>query len=82
MPLMAHASAQRNGIDCHFLFIVQIHLLPSKSDSNLTRGVVVFGVEDRWFKSHSSHHLGTLVKSFTHSCLYDVMLDPAWLPCG
>ena len=25
--------------------------------------------EGRMFKSHSSHHAGTLGKSFTHSCL-------------
>src|SRR6218665_230704 len=36
-----------------------------------------FGVEGRWFESHSSRRLG---KSFTCSCLYDVMWCPAWLP--
>jgi len=32
--------------------------------------------ETTWFESHSSHHVETLSKSFTTSCLYDVM----WLP--
>jgi len=32
-----------------------------------------FGDEGRWFKPTSSHE-GTLGKSFTQSCLYDVML--------
>jgi len=41
-----------------------------------------FGAEGRWFKSHSSRHVGTLGKFFTRSCLYDVMWRPTWLPCG
>ena len=32
-----------------------------------------FGAEDRWFESHSSHHVGTLGKFFTRSFLYDMM---------
>jgi len=43
---------------------------------------VVFGADGRWFESHFSRHAGTLGKSFTSSCLYDVMWRPAWLPCG
>ena len=43
-------------------------------------GVVfgAFGVEDRWFDSSSSCHAGTgtLGKSFTRNCLYDVMWRP------
>ena len=34
--------------------------------------VVVLGAEGRWFKSHSSGHIGTLGKTFTRSCLYDI----------
>ena len=34
--------------------------------------MVVFGAEGRWFESHSSRHVGTLGKSFTRGCLYDV----------
>jgi len=48
------------------------------------RGMVVFGafgVEGRWFDSTSSRDGGTLGKSFTRSCLYDVMWLPVWLPC-
>ena len=30
----------------------------------------------------TSRHVGTLGKSFTHSCLYDMMWHPAWLPWG
>ena|SRR6218665_145321 len=47
--------------------------------------LVVFGAlgaEGRWFEFHSSRHVGTLGKSFTRSCLYDVMWRPAWLPCS
>ena len=47
--------------------------------------VVVFGAfgeEGCWFESHSSRHIGTLGKSFTRSCLYDVMWRPAWLSCN
>ena len=31
------------------------------------------------FESYSSHHVGTLGKSFTQSCLYNEMWCPAWL---
>ena len=34
---------------------------------------MIFGAlrpEGRWFESHSSCHVGTLGKSFTHSCLW------------
>ena len=41
-----------------------------------------FGADGRWYESHSSRHVGTLDKSFTHSCLYNVMWRPASLPCG
>jgi len=41
-----------------------------------------FGADGRWFESHSSRHVWTLGKSFTHGCLFDVMWCPAWLPCG
>ena len=41
-----------------------------------------FGAEGRWFESHSSRHVGTLGKSITRSCQYDVMWRPACLPCG
>jgi len=36
----------------------------------------------RRFEPHSSHHVGTLGKSFTRSCLYKVMWCSAWLPCS
>ena len=45
-------------------------------------GFGAFGVEGRWFESHSSPHVGTLGKSFTRRCLYDVMWCNVWLPCG
>ena|SRR6218665_2385995 len=32
-----------------------------------------FGVEGLWFESQSSRHVGTLSKSFTRSCLYDLI---------
>ena len=35
--------------------------------------VGAFGAEGRWFDSTSSRHVGTLGKSFTPNCLYDVM---------
>ena len=38
----------------------------------------VFGAEGRWLEFHSSRHAGTFCKSFTRSCLYDVMWRPAW----
>ena len=38
--------------------------------------VVVVGAEGRWFDYTSSHHAGTLAKSFTRNCLYDVMWRP------
>src|SRR6218665_253388 len=33
--------------------------------------------QGRRFEPHSSHHIGTLGKSFSHSCLYNVMRRPA-----
>jgi len=45
---------------------------------SMRRGLVmVFGVKGCWFESHSSCHVGILGKSFTRSCLYDVMWHPA-----
>ena len=38
--------------------------------------------QGRRFEPHSSHHVGTLDKSFTRSCWYEMMWRPAWLPCG
>src|SRR6218665_1932629 len=35
-----------------------------------------FDAEGRWFDSTSSCHVGTLGKSFTRNCLYDVMRLP------
>ena len=39
-------------------------------------GVGAFGGEGCWFEFHSSRHVGTSGKSFTRSCLYDVMCCP------
>jgi len=39
-------------------------------------------LQGRRFESHSNRHVGTLDKSFTRSCLYNVMWRPVWLPCG
>ena len=36
-------------------------------------------LQDHRFEPHSSCHIGTLGKSFTHNCLYDVMGCPL---CG
>ena len=47
--------------------------------------MVVFGVsgaEGRWFESNSSCHIGTLGKSFTRSCLYNMMWHPVWCLAG
>ena len=41
-----------------------------------------FGAEGRWFEFHPSRHVGTMGKSSTRSCLYEVRWRPAWLPCG
>ena len=38
--------------------------------------VGAFCAESHWFDSTSSRHVGTLGKSFTHYCLYDVMWCP------
>jgi len=43
--------------------------------------VGAFGALGRWFDSISSHHLGTLGKSFTRNCVY-VGCGALWLPCG
>src|SRR6218665_3230538 len=36
----------------------------------------------RRVEPHSSHHVGTLGKSFIRSCLYNGMWRPALLPCS
>ena len=47
--------------------------------------VVQFGglrPEGRTFESHSSHHVGTIGKSFTRSCLWRLgVLTPTRYPC-
>ena len=64
---------------------------PSSWNQLPLRGAVAF----RWCKCSvpsvrkvassnpcTSRHVGTFGKSFTCSCLYDVMRRPAWLPCS
>ena len=58
----------------------QLALMLQLNQSNLSnrRGGLVVSSK---FEPHSSRHVGTLGMSFTHSCLYNVMWRPAWLPC-
>jgi len=63
----------------HQLFAMAWHISASRRITNY-KGVVgwkvvvgAFGAEGRWFDSTSSRHVGTLGKSFTRNCLYDVM---------
>ena len=54
------------GQQCHQIMKLADHLGHGGS-------VVGFGalrLEGRTFDSHSSHHVGTLGKSFTYSCLW------------
>ena len=39
-------------------------------------------LQGRWFEPYSSRHVGILGKSFTRSCLYNVMWHPVRLPCS
>src|SRR6218665_2686332 len=38
--------------------------------------------QGRRFEHHSSRLVGTLGKSFTRNCPYNVMWRPSWLSCG
>src|SRR6218665_182949 len=61
-----------------FLLIKFFNPFETNSHSGSVVVFGAFGAEGCWFESHSSRHVGTLGKSCTHSCLYDMM----WPLCG
>src|SRR6218665_3343388 len=65
-------------LNCHCYALLREQQITKDSNGN-PRGMVAQCLRCGWcwFESHSSHHVGTLGKSFTHSCLYDVMWPPA-----
>src|SRR6218665_1615418 len=70
-----HYNGRSDQISLHRYYVTQ-----RRGGSVVVFGA--FGVEGRWFESHSGRHVGTLDKSFTRNCLSDAMWHPAWLPCG